>query len=1105
MLISWRVIFTLLLTLASVGSAARLHAQTFTLAQPNGTISARDFAAEVIGDPWDFEQAEDWNQTYSIDVNDANRSAWRGIPTLANGIFTGVSQSRIPTVNLQFEGIAGGFNMATRNGVRYPIDATRFRRLSMRVRRSVSQADLGGVNWFNGITRSTSTVGGRLFAMRGFDTVARRYVNQMPLGSQSSGWQIYKVDLDVTAGQFSWGIPWAATMRGLEVRMGDGAHMVDATVDLDWVRLSERGTAVADLSFSGFGGPVTVTARHQETGDVVQVYPDNGEATTFADNTTFRWDYGFLPPGTWVVTAARGSVFRTRELRVDPPPVIHVTEPDVSGGRDFATDVIGDPWDLANPQDVTRHGRLYDIGSPSYGPSGLTATTLGPGGELPNGGDAFVAFLDDAITFPHERVIPAGEYHRLTFTLEYLTGKALTGPVALSDAWGAVARIVWRARDFGRGGGYSETKPIVMLDGGPTTISLDLRTLTKTGPVEPSVEPTSPILWTGEIGTLRLDVNEASGVDRPFRLSGVRLAADDEAVNGSFTIRWRTFDATFTRAVASANGTDAQVTLFYDTDTNPGSGLVRIAEVPASQGSYAWNTAGVPQGTYHVYATIRDAAGNSQSRYSTGPVRVTSAQAPPPPPTADSDDDGMPDWWEARYGSLNAAGDADADGVSNLDEFRQGTDPLLSNRWILSEGATGFFSERLALVNPNPEPATLTVTYLREGFPPIARDHTVAGNSRATVSVNDVPGLGDAAVSAVVDVRSGGVAVERTMFWGAHAYGGHTGKALARARTQWYLAEGDAGFFDTYVLFANPNAQAADVSVTFLLEGGAAPVLRKYTVGPNARMTLDTRQVPGLAGRSFSTTVTSTRPITVERAMYFSTQGRFWNGGHASAALEAPSTSWFAAEGRTGPLFDTYLLLGNPNAQAAAATIRFLRPGGTVVTQSRTLPPQSRTTILVDAVPGLEDTDVSASVSSTLPIIVERAMYWPSHAWAEAHASAALTATGTRWLLAEGEQGGSLAFETYVLLANPGNTAASVRVTLLRSDGQPPVSQVISVAANSRATVNAGQMGLSGGERFGVLVDSTNGVPIVVERAMYWNGGGQFWGGGTGETGVRLR
>ena len=43
--------------------------------------------------------------------------------------------------------------------------------------------------------------------------------------------------------------------------------------------------------------------------------------------------------------------------------------------------------------------------------------------------------------------------------------------------------------------------------------------------------------------------------------------------------------------------------------------------------------------------------------------------------------------------------------------------------------------------------------------------------------------------------------------------------------------------------------------------------------------------------------------------------------------------------------------------------------------------------------------------------------------------------------------------------------------------------------------------------RFGTLIESLGATPaqIVVERAMYWNGGGEFWGAGTNETGFKLK
>ncbi len=45
----------------------------------------------------------------------------------------------------------------------------------------------------------------------------------------------------------------------------------------------------------------------------------------------------------------------------------------------------------------------------------------------------------------------------------------------------------------------------------------------------------------------------------------------------------------------------------------------------------------------------------------------------------DSDKDGMPDWWEARYGlpinQSNAGDDSDQDGLTNIEEYRAGTNP----------------------------------------------------------------------------------------------------------------------------------------------------------------------------------------------------------------------------------------------------------------------------------------------------------------------------------------------------------------------------------------------------------------------------------------------
>jgi len=1044
-------------------------------------------------------------------TNETGGSAWSGTPTQTGGVFHGVSAGNSPSVMVLYNGIDGALNAVGRNGDRTPIDANRFRRLSFRARRSVGTPDVVdrlGVFYFPNTNLGGGGLG--LWQARGILPGAP-HANMMPQAAQTgSGWQIYRLDLDIPLQRS--GSAWGGIIRGLRVQLGSSPTLAGAGIDLDWIRLSERGNAAAirRLQWSGLGGPVVLRATHAESGDTIQIYPEGtAGAVNFADNTFFDWDYGYLPPGTWTITAQGASASRSVTLTIDPAPVVTILDPDAEGGRDFATTVIGDAWDLTNVQDVQRNNAsLHQITSATFDEAGLLGVTRG--GNYASGcaadtcPDPFVQFLDDGFGFGPP-VIDANTYHRLSFTLDYDHKELMLGDV-LSSTWGGVGRVAW-ARSDGTGfTPYTVSQDIVVVDGGPERYTMDLSTFVDGNTLEAPIAS----LWQGGIGTFRIDINE-SEQPRAFRLSNVKLTADD-APNGSgfFPIRWQVADATFTGGVANAAGADATISFWYDTDLNPATGRVVIASgIPANAGTYFWNMAGLPAGVYYVYAVVTDNAGNSQARYSTGPVRVTAAI----PPATDSNGNGLADAWEAKYGISNPGADDDGDGVSNLAEYQAGTHPRLPNSWTLAEGATGFFAERVALANPDSTPAEVTMTFLRPApAAPITRQYSLLPYGRVTVNVNEIAGLSAGDVSAVVTATTGGVVAERTMFWGDLFYGGHTGKAIDRPGTQWYLAEGAANaFFSTFILLANPGSTPATATVTFLLEPSGT-FTKQYTVPANARVTIYANEVTDssggrpLDGKSFSTQVTSTAPIAVERSMYFSNT-RVWNGGHEAAAVPRPLTSWYVAEGATGSFFTTFLLLANPNGSPTTATIRYLLPGGQVVTRTQDLPAQSRTTIVVNNV--IPASDVSMQVTAPQPIIVERAMYWPGNNWSEAHASAGIAATGVEWALAEGEIGGSRGFQTYILLANPNAGAATARLRFLRENGTSFVTPNFTVPGNSRVTRSAGEfMGtgqLVDGEKFGVVIESLNGVPIAVEHAIYWNGGGEFWGGGSNETGIRIR
>ncbi len=466
------------------------------------------------------------------------------------------------------------------------------------------------------------------------------------------------------------------------------------------------------------------------------------------------------------------------------------------------------------------------------------------------------------------------------------------------------------------------------------------------------------------------------------------------------------------------------------------------------------------------------------------------------------------DQWKARLGITDMNADPDGDGVINMDEFLNGTDPFIPNTWLLAEGATGSFRTRLALTNPGTDVAEITVRFLPQGGTPIVQQYSIPGQSRKTVVVNDIAGLQDLPVAAEVTTQRGGVLVERTMTWGGPEMmdSAHTGKALDSAQTTWYFAEGDTGVFDTYLTLANAGSVETNATVTFFLASGQT-VQASYVVPANGRQSVHLNTVPGLSQVSFGMYVDATSPIAAERTMYFTAQNTAAKGGHESGGVAAPSRKWFLAEGQTGDVFSEYLLLANPNTLPATATVNYLTPSGTSVTRTYQVAPTSRMTITVNDVPGLENTEVSAVVTSTLAIVAERSMYWPGSwgQWYEGHNSAAMPALGTKWVLSEGETGGGHNVVSRFLLANPNGQDAAVTLTLLRDNGLAPVAVRATVKANSRMTLSSAEFPLQSGEQFGTVVESTNGVSFAVERSMYWDGEGKTWIAGTNETGTLIR
>ena len=322
-----------------------------------------------------------------------------------------------------------------------------------------------------------------------------------------------------------------------------------------------------------------------------------------------------------------------------------------------------------------------------------------------------------------------------------------------------------------------------------------------------------------------------------------------------------------------------------------------------------------------------------------------------------------------------------------------------------------------------------------------------------------------------------------------------------------YLAEGSSNtFFETTIGLANPGTEPAATLLRFLRADGVT-ISRAVTVPARQHVTVRAAQVAGLETADFSTIVETDVEVVVERTMIWSVAGRF--GSHSERAVNAPSTTWFFAEGATHGAFDTFYLLENPTATPAQVEIVYLLPSGGPITGHVTVEPFSRKTIPVDAEPGLAETDVSAriTVTNAVGIIAERAMYRTSHntPFNAGHDSAGVTAANANWFFAEGATGEF--FDMYLLLANPSTSDTSVDVDYLLPGGAPPITKTYSLTAQSRRTITV-EVEDAALQNAAVAMRVRATSPIVAERSMYWPGpSGSGWleahnSPGTTETGT---
>ena len=330
--------------------------------------------------------------------------------------------------------------------------------------------------------------------------------------------------------------------------------------------------------------------------------------------------------------------------------------------------------------------------------------------------------------------------------------------------------------------------------------------------------------------------------------------------------------------------------------------------------------------------------------------------------------------------------------------------------------------------------------------------------------------------------------------WDAYYGSGRLNAAAAVAavgQNSWYFAEGTTrSGFDEWLCVLNPDSQDAQVDFDFLISGGETQ-RASFTVTAQSRFSLNVRSVVG-NDKDVAAVVSSANSIVAERPMYFNYQGK-WAGGSDARAASHPATEWYFAEGTTRSGFEEWVTLANPGYQDATVDLLYLvGPGqGYNRGQQCIIPARSRLTVNVNETIG-PDLDVSLHLTSSLPIVAERPMYYNYHGvWAGGDDVMGALSASKEWYFAEGTTRSG--FEEWLTLANPGSQDTTAHIEYLLGAGQGSnTSQDWQIPAHSRATIN---VNMAVGPEVDVSLHVASGQPIVAERPMYFDYHGIAQGG----------
>lgn len=309
-----------------------------------------------------------------------------------------------------------------------------------------------------------------------------------------------------------------------------------------------------------------------------------------------------MTAGTFQIDYVRLSGERLQNPE-NSPPALRITAPSYLSGPDYASEQLGNPWDMSDAADVVK---TVALGPLSFDNGILTTST----GNCSSNCDDPQLLLN---------VGPAVDTSRYKYATYRMKMESIPGVYPES-----VARWLWWSSTPSQ----SSTSDDIVVYEGWRTVSIDLNKV--------ALEAGSFATWANSIPTVfRFDPHEETRA-RAFSIDYILLTGDNTA-NDSFTIRYQASDS---------DGKDVRTQFFFDTDAQGFNGQPITCSTAAGGGATGkfnlflpalskpgastsvvegaacrWDTSNVPNGTYYIYGVADDGT-NVTRTYSELPVIV---------------------------------------------------------------------------------------------------------------------------------------------------------------------------------------------------------------------------------------------------------------------------------------------------------------------------------------------------------------------------------------------------------------------------------------------------------------------------------------------------